>query len=221
MNLGRRLAAEGIGTAALLAVIVGSGIMAERLAAGNTAIALLANAIATGCALFALIVVLAPFSGAHFNPLVTLNAALTHRLAWREAGAYMLVQVAAAFIGAAVAHLMFELPLFSVSQHTRSGFAQFFSEAVATFGLLLIILGAVRHSIPVVAAAVGAYITAAYWFTASTSFANPAVTLARAVTDTFSGIHPPDVLGFILFQVIGASAAVLLMRWLSPADLDA
>jgi glycerol uptake facilitator-like aquaporin len=208
----RRLAAEAVGTALLLACVVGSGIMGERLAAGNVAVALLANTIATGAVLVALIYSLAPVSGAHLNPAVTLAAAMNGDLRWGDAPGYIAAQLLGAFSGVAVAHLMFALPVFSLSQHARPGAAQMLSEAVATFGLLLVIGRCARTNAPV-AIAVGAYITAAYWFTASTSFANPAVTLARSVSDTFAGIRPSDAPGFILAQAIGASGAVLLLRW--------
>jgi glycerol uptake facilitator-like aquaporin len=216
MTLSRRLAAEALGTALLLAVVIGSGIMAERLAGGNVAIALLANAIATGTALYALILVFGPLSGAHFNPVVTLVVALNKQLPWREAGAYAGVQVIGAFAGVAAAHAMFGEALFFASQHERTGAAQWWAEGVATFGLLVVILGSARQSLPAVAAAVGAYITAAYWFTASTSFANPAVTLARTASDTFAGIRPVDAPAFMLAQFAGALVAAALMRWLLP-----
>lgn len=216
MNLARRLTAEGMGTAFLLATIVGSGIMGERLAGGNTAIALLANTIATGAGLVALILTFGPISGAHFNPAVTLADALQNGLPWRDVPAYIVVQTVGAFAGVAAAHLMFGEPLFLASQHIRSGPAQMWSEFVATFGLLSVIRGCSRHRSSLVPFAVGAYITAAYWFTASTSFANPAVTLARAATNTFAGIRPEDTAGFIVAQLFGAVAATLLYRWLTP-----
>jgi glycerol uptake facilitator-like aquaporin len=214
ISLGRRTVAEGLGTAYLLAAVVGSGIMAERLAGGNVAIALLANAIATGAALVALIVTLAPVSGAHFNPAVTLAAAWRGGLAWRDTPAYVAAQLVGAVAGVAAAHAMFALPLFTASQRTRAGSAHAFSEFVATFGLLLVIHGCARVRGEVVAAAVAAYITAAYWFTASTSFANPAVTVARSLTDTFAGIRPADVSTFLLAQLGGAATATLLVAWL-------
>ncbi len=216
MNLARRLVAEGLGTALLLAVVVGSGIMAERLAGGNIAIALLANTVATGAGLIALILTFGPISGAHFNPAVTLADAWQGGLPWKHAPAYISAQILGAFAGVAAAHLMFEAPLYSASLHERAGFSQLWSEFVATFGLLLVIWGCVRSRPSVVPFAVGAYITSAYWFTASTSFANPAVTLARAVTDSFAGIRPVDVPGFISAQLLGAVAATALFRWLSP-----
>jgi glycerol uptake facilitator-like aquaporin len=215
-SLGRRLAAETIGTAMLLATVVGSGIMAERLAGGNVAIALLGNTLATGAALVALILTFGPISGAHFNPAVTLTHAWQGGVSWAEVPAYVSVQVLGAFAGVAAAHLMFELPLFFSSRHARSGAAQMFSEFVATFGLLAVIWGCVRARPTAVPFAVAAYITAAYWFTASTSFANPAVTLARAVSDTFAGIRPADAPGFIFAQLLGAGAATALFRWLTP-----
>ncbi|WP_438026554.1 aquaporin [Sorangium sp. So ce233] len=216
-DLPRRAVAEALGTALLLSTVVGSGIMAERLAGGNVAIALLANTIATGAALVALILTFGPISGAHFNPAVTLADASQGGLAWREVIAYILAQIAGAFAGVAVAHVMFGEALFSASQHERSGPAQMASEFVATFGLLAVIWGGVRRRAESVPFAVGAYITAAYWFTSSTSFANPAVTLARAASDTFAGIRPADAPGFIVAQLAGAAAATLVFRWLVPA----
>ncbi len=217
MSLSRRVAAEALGTAFLLAVVVGSGIMGERLAGGNVALALLANSFATGTALAALILTFGPISGAHFNPVVTLADAGLGGIAWREAPLYVAAQILGAFAGAAAAHLMFGEPLFSVSQHARAGAAQWGSEFVATFGLLAVILGGARRRPETVAFAVGAYIAAAYWFTASTSFANPAVTLARAASDTFAGIRPQDAPAFIGAQLLGAAAATAAMRWLTPA----
>ncbi len=217
MTLSRRLAAEALGTCLLLAAVVGSGIMGERLAGGNVAVALLANTLATGAALVALILTFGPISGAHFNPAVTLADASQGGLRWREVTPYVCAQTAGAFAGVAAAHLMFGEPLFSASRHARAGGAQMFSEFVATFGLLAVVWGCVRLRRPIVVPfAVGAYITAAYWFTASTSFANPAVTLARSATDTFSGIRPSDVPGFVAAQLLGAAAATLLFRWLVP-----
>src|SRR5689334_3000262 len=201
----------------LLAAVVGSGIMGERLAAGNTAIALLANTLATGAALVALILTFGPISGAHFNPAVTLADAWQQGIAWRDVPLYLLAQVGGAFVGVAAAHLMFGLPLFFASQHARSGGAQVFSEFVATFGLLAVIWGCVRFRTSAVPFAVAAYITAAYWFTASTSFANPAVTLARSMSDTFAGIRPIDTPAFILAQFGGAFCATVLFRWLVPS----
>lgn len=215
-SLSRRLAAEVLGTAFLLAVVVGSGIMAERLAGGNVALALLANALATGAGLVALILAFGPVSGAHFNPAVTLADAALGGLPWRELPWYWIAQIGGAFAGVAAAHSMFELPVFFASTHARAGPAQWWSEFVATFGLLAVIWGCVRHRSSAVPFAVGGYITAAYWFTASTSFANPAVTLARAATDTFAGIRPEDVSGFVLAQFAGALMATWLFRWLLP-----
>jgi glycerol uptake facilitator-like aquaporin len=216
VSLARRLGAEAVGTALLLATVVGSGIMAEQLAGGNAAIALLANTLATGAALVALILTFGPISGAYFNPAVTLADALEGGIAWRDTPYYMLAQAAGALAGTVAAHLMFRLPALSLSQHVRSGPSQLFSEFIATFGLLSVICGCSRQRSNTVAFAVGSYITAAYWFTASTSFANPAVTLARSFTDTFSGIRPSDAPGFIAAQLAGALAATFLFRWLAP-----
>jgi glycerol uptake facilitator-like aquaporin len=213
-NLARRLFAEGLGTALLLAIVIGSGIMGERLAGGNTAIALLANSLATGCGLAVLVGVFRPISGAHFNPAVTLVAALDGELNGREAATYMVVQIAAAFAGTAVAHLMFAEPIFSASMRIRTDPPQWLSEAVATFGLVVVILGFSRQKLAGTALAVAAYITAAYWFTASTSFANPAVTLARAASNTFAGIRPADMPAFVIAQFAGALVAMGTMRWL-------
>jgi glycerol uptake facilitator-like aquaporin len=216
VDLLRRATAEAVGTALLLATVVGSGIMAERLAGGNGAIALLANTIATGAALVALILTFGAVSGAHFNPAVSLADASQGGLRWSDVPTYIVAQIVGAFAGVAAAHIMFELPLLSASRHARAGGAQMFSEFVATFGLLAVIWGCARFRAPAVPFAVGGYITAAYWFTASTSFANPAVTLARAATDTFAGIRPADAPGFIVAQLIGAAAATGLFRWLLP-----
>ena len=212
--LRKRVVAEALGTAFLLAAVVGSGIMGERLAAGNTAIALLANTLATGAALVALIFTFGPISGAHFNPAVTLADAWQRGIAWRDAAAYIAAQISGAFAGVAAAHVMFGLPLFFASRHQRAGGAQMFSEFVATFGLLAVIWSCVRYQPAMIPFAVAAFITAAYWFTASTSFANPAVTLARAASDTFAGIRPADAPGFIAAQLAGALAATTLFRWL-------
>lgn len=214
VTLARRLVAEGLGTALLLAVVVGSGIMADRLAGGNMALALLANAIATGAGLLALILMFGALSGAHFNPLVTLSEAWQRNMPLGDVLPYIAVQLAGALAGVMAAHAMFELPLMLASQHTRTGAAQWFSEFVATFGLLGVIIGCSRSKPAAVPLAVAAYITAAYWFTSSTSFANPAVTLARAATNTFAGIRPQDTPGFILAQLAGAAAATLLFGWL-------
>jgi len=216
-TLSRRLTAELLGTAFLLAVVVGSGIMGERLAGGNVALALLANTLATGAGLVVLILTFGPISGAHFNPAVTLADASQGGMPWREVPAYITAQVIGAFLGVATAHLMFGEPLFFASHHVRAGPSQWFSEFVATFGLLAVIWGCVRSRPAAVAFAVGLYITSAYWFTASTSFANPAVTMARAASDTFAGIRPQDVLGFVLAQLLGAFTATALFRWLMPA----
>jgi glycerol uptake facilitator-like aquaporin len=215
-TLARRVTAEAVGTCLLLAAVVGSGIMGERLAGGNIAVALLANTIATGAALVALILTFGPISGAHFNPAVTLADASQGGIAWNEVPLYLGAQVMGAFAGVAAAHLMFEMPVFFASRHARSGPAQAFSEFVATFGLLAVIWGCARLRSAAVPFAVASYITAAYWFTASTSFANPAVTLARAATDTFAGIRPIDAPAFILAQLLGAAAATGLFRWLVP-----
>ena len=212
-TLPRRLVAEAIGTAMLLAAVVGSGIMGERLAAGNVAVALLANSIATGGALVALILTFGPISGAHFNPAVTLAIAWQRGVAWREVPAYLIAQIVGAFAGVGIADLMFGLPLFFASQHVRQGHAQLLAEFVATFGLLAVIFGCDRFKSSMVPFGVAAYIVAAYWFTASTSFANPAVTLARSVTDTFAGIRPVDAPFFILAQLFGAVVATVLFRW--------
>jgi glycerol uptake facilitator-like aquaporin len=215
-TLTRRVAAEFAGTLLLLAAVVGSGIMGERLAAGNIAIALLANSIATGMALVAIILAFGSISGAHLNPAVTLSDAWQGGIPWRETPSYLAAQVSGAFAGVAAAHLMFGLPLFSASTHIRTGPAQLFSEFIATFGLLSVIWGCVRRQPSAVPFAVGAYITAAYWFTSSTSFANPAVTLARSLSNTFAGIKPADAAGFISAQLAGAFAATSLFQWLVP-----
>ncbi len=212
----RRFVAEAVGTGFLLAAVVGSGIMGERLSGGNVAIALLANTLATGGMLVALILTFGPISGAHFNPAVTIADASRGGLPWSEVPAYVSAQLAGAFAGVAAAHLMFGERLFSASHHTRAGGAQLFSEFVATFGLVCVIWGCARLRSSAVPFGVGAYITGAYWFTASTSFANPAVTLARSASDTFAGIRPGDAPGFIVAQLAGAGAATLLFRWLVP-----
>jgi glycerol uptake facilitator-like aquaporin len=216
-DLRRRAVAEGIGTALLLATVIGSGIMGEKLSGGNVAIALLANTLATGAGLVALILTFGPVSGAHFNPAVTLADASQGGLPWRDVPAYVLAQIVGAFAGVGVANFMFEKPVFFLSTHERSGVAQLVSEFVATFGLLSVIWGCARRRAGSVPFAVGAYITAAYWFTSSTSFANPAVTLARGASDTFAGIRPTDVPGFVLAQLLGAAAATATFRWLVPA----
>jgi glycerol uptake facilitator-like aquaporin len=216
MSFARRVVSEAVGTAFLLAAVVGSGIMGERLAAGNVAIALLANTLATGAMLVALILTFGPISGAHFNPAVTLADAWQRGISWPHVPAYIAAQIGGAFVGVAAAHLMFGEPIFAPSRHARSGIPQMFSEFVATFGLLAVIWGCARLRSPVVPFAVGAYITGAYWFTSSTSFANPAVTLARSMTDTFSGIRPVDAPGFVVAQLAGAMAATALFAWLIP-----
>jgi len=214
----RKAAAEALGTALLLAAVVGSGIMGDELARPNVALALLANTVATGAALVALIITFGPISGAHFNPVVTLADASQGGFPWREVPAYIAAQVGGAFLGVGVAHIMFKQPaLFFASQHRRDGIAQLVAEFVATFGLLAVIWGSARRRPGLVPFAVGAYITAAYWFTSSTSFANPAVTLARAATDTFAGIRPADAPGFIGAQLAGGAAATAVFRWLVPA----
>lgn len=214
----RRMASEALGTAFLLAVVIGSGIMGERLAGGNVAVALLANTVATGAGLVSLILAFGSISGAHLNPAVSIAFASRGGLPWREVPGYVCAQIAGAFVGVAVAHVMFGEPVFSASHHAREGAAQLVSEVVATFGLLVTIWGTERSRAGAVPFAVGAYITAAYWFTSSTSFANPAVTLARAASDTFAGIRPIDVPGFILAQLLGASAAAVAFAWLAPAS---
>lgn len=210
----RRLAAEFVGTAALLIAVVSSGIMAEQLAAGNVAVALLANAVATGAALVVLITVFAPLSGAHFNPAVSLFFALRGELPWQDAGRYALVQTIAAVIGVWLAHLMFEMPVLQVSTHLRDGPAQWLAEFIATFGLLLTIAGGLRAAPASIPMLVGLYITGAYWFTASTSFANPAVTIARSLTDSFAGIAPSSAPGFIAAQVLAVALAAPALKWL-------
>jgi glycerol uptake facilitator-like aquaporin len=216
-DLARRAVAEAVGTALLLATVVGSGIMAERLTGGNVALALLANALATGASLIALILTFGPISGAHLNPAVTLADASQGGIAWREVPPYLVAQLAGAFAGVALAHEMFGEPLFTASRHVRAGPAQLLSEVVATFGLLAVIWGCSRRRSQAVPFAVAAYIVGAYWFTGSTSFANPAVTLARSATDTFAGIRPADVPGFVVAQLVGATLATALFRWLTPA----
>jgi glycerol uptake facilitator-like aquaporin len=216
IRLARRVVAEFLGTLFLVAAVIGSGIMAERLAGGNIALALMANTIATGAALVALIVTFGPISGAHFNPVVSVMDALERGLRWDECACYVAGQIAGGVSGAFVAHLMFDLPLVSLSRHARNGPSQFFSEFVATFGLISVIWGCARLRSVAVPFAVGAYITAAYWFTASTSFANPAVTIARCLSDTFAGIRPADAPWFVVAQFLGGLTATLLFRWLVP-----
>ena len=213
-SLARAYAAETLGAAILLATVVGSGIMAENLAGGNVAIALLGNTIPTGAILVVLITILGPISGAHFNPAVSLAMALTGRMPWTRLAPFAACQVIGAIIGVWIAHAMFDLPIFQISTKMRWGTGQWIAEAVATFGLLVTIFGGIRYNPQAIPMVVGLYITAAYWFTASTSFANPAVTIARALTDTFSGIAPTAALPFIAAQIIGAVAATYLCRWL-------
>lgn len=214
--LSRRLFAEALGTGLLLATVVGSGVMAERLAGGNAAIALLGNTIPTGAILVVLILIFGPLSGAHFNPAVTAAFAFRREMSGGDAMLYVVVQIAGGLAGVWIAHAMFDMSLWQVSQHVRSGHAQWLSEAVATFGLLLTIFGCVARRPAAVAYAVGLYIVAAYWFTASTSFANPAVTIGRALTDTFSGIAPAGVPGFIAAQLAGMALASAAARVLWP-----
>lgn len=219
-KLARRLLAEALGTAFLLMAVVGSGIMGVKLAGGNVALALLANTLATGAILIVLIVIFGPVSGAHLNPAVSLAFALQRVLPWPDCFAYVGAQLSGAVLGTWAAHLMFDLPLWQISTTLRNGPAQWFSEAVATFGLLLTIFGCVARTPGAAAYAVGLYIAAAYWFTASTSFANPAVTIARSLSDTFAGIAPASVLGFIAAQIIGMLAAVTVGAWLWPNRSD-
>src|SRR5260221_6612460 len=216
MNLSKRITAEFVATAMLLAAVVGSGIMGERLSGGNNAVALLANTLATGAALVALILTFGPISGAHMNPAVTLADSWQRGLPWPEVPAYIFAQILGAFAGVAIAHVMFGLPLFSASHHALASARQIFSEFIATFGLVAVIWGCLRFRSAMLPFAVAAYIAAAYWFTASTSFANPAVTLARAASDTFVGIRPVDAPGFIVAQLAGAGAATSLFRWFGP-----
>ena len=216
-TLARRAVAEAVGTGLLLATVVGSGVMAERLCQGNTGLALLANSLATGAGLVAYILAFGSVSGAHFNPAVTLADAWQGGLAWRDVPVYILAQVAGAVAGVAVANAMFDLPALFASQHARTGTGQWLGEFVATFGLLAVIWGVARRRSEAVPFAVAGYIVAAYWFTSSTSFANPAVTLARAFTDTFAGIRVGDVPGFVVAQLAGALAATALFRWLVPS----
>lgn len=214
---GQRLAAEAVGSFFLFAAVIGSGIMAERLSGGNVAVALLANTAATSAILFVLIAMLGPVSGAHFNPAVTLVMAARRELPWRDVAPYILVQLVGGLMGAFAAHLMFDLPILQVSMKARTGIGQWAGELVATFGLILTILGTIRYRPTAVPASVALYITAAYWFTSSTSFANPAITIVRSVSDTFAGIAPQDVPLFIVAQLTGAALAALLARWLFPA----
>lgn len=219
--LSRRLAAEFIGTAFLVAAVVGSGIMGERLANGNAALALLANTIATGAALAALILTFRPISGAHLNPVVSMAEAFSGGIAWREAWLYIAAQIGGGIAGTACADVMFALPPFALSHHARTGGAQWFSEVVATFGLILVIRACSRFEPKWLPIAVACYIVAAYWFTASTSFANPAVTIARSLSDTFAGIRPADVLPFVAAQLCGGFSAVFVFDWLGPQSSNA
>lgn len=220
MSLSRRAVAECIGSAMLLATVVGSGIMGERLAQGNAAIALLANALATGGGLVALILTFGPISGAQFNPIVTLSLAATRYFPWREVPVYVIAQIIGAILGVWAAHLMFAEQVFQFSTKARPGFALAWSEVIASFGLLMVILSGVRYRVEAIPYSVAAYIVGAYWFTASTSFANPAVTVARSLSDTFAGIRPQDAPLFILAQLLGAAAAALLFRWLVVAQSE-
>lgn len=220
MTLSRRLAAEFLGTALLLAIVIGSGIMGERLAEGNVAIALMGNTLSTGAGLVALILTFGPISGAHFNPVVTLSDLWARQITGRVALMYIVVQIAGAFAGVAAAHGMFGEAMFFASQHERTGLSQWWSEFIATFGLLAVIISCSRTRPTSTPFAVAAYITSAYWFTSSTSFANPAVTMARAASDTFAGIFPGDVFGFIVAQLLGAGAAVLIFKWFYASDKE-
>ena len=215
--LGRRIAAEAIGSFFLFACVIGPGIMAASLWGGNDAIALLGNTLATGAILFVLITMFGPISGAHMNPAVSLVAASRGELLWRDAAAYIVAQLAFGILGAWAAHLMFDLPTLQLSVKARAGFGQWTGEAIATFGLILTILGTVRYRLEWVPASVALYITAAYWFTSSTSFANPAITIARSLSDTFAGIAPHNVPPFIASQLVGAALAALVATWLFPA----
>ena len=216
----RRLVSEALGTAFLLAIVIGSGIMGERLAGGNVAVALLANTVATGAGLVPLILTFGPISGAHLNPAVTLADAALGGRPWREVPGYLAAQIVGAFAGVATAHVMFGEPVFFASEHVRAGTPQLVSEFVATFGLLATIWGTVRTRPTAIPFAVGAYVTAGYWFTASTCFANPAVTLARSASNTFAGIRPADVGGFLVAQLLGAFVATALFAWLVPLRRD-
>jgi glycerol uptake facilitator-like aquaporin len=220
-SLTRRIAAEFLGTGFLVAAVVGSGIMGERLSGGNAAIALLANTIATGAALAALILALRPISGAHLNPVVSMAEALRGGIEWKEAGFYIAAQICGGVAGTACADIMFALPPFSISHHARTGAPLWFSEFVATFGLLLVIRTVARFSADWLPFAVAAYIVAAYWFTASTSFANPAVAIARSLSDTFAGIRPVDVPAFLVAQLAGGFSAAIVSDWLSFRSKDA
>ena len=212
--LRRRIAAEAIGSFFLFAAVIGSGVMAEALSGGNIALALLANTLATGAILFVLIAMLAPVSGAHFNPAVSGVMAARGAISWREAGLYVAAQLAGGLVGVMAVHLMFDLPIWQLSSHSRAGIGQWAGELVATFGLILTIIGTARHRGEWVAPSVALYIVAAYWFTSSTSFANPAITIIRSLSDSFAGIAPADVPGFIAAQLIGAALGALVARWL-------
>lgn len=216
--LKQRLTAEALGTAFLLMAVVGSGIMAAQLSHGNTALALLANAIATGAALVVLIAVFAPVSGAHFNPVVSLSAAALGTMPWREVPSFIAAQVTGAMAGVWLSHLMFEKPLLMLAQTPRTGSGQHLAEAIATFGLLLVIWASARRRADAVAWMVGLYITAAYWFSSSTAFANPAVTLARCFSDTFAGIRPQDAPWFVSAQLLGTALSIPLIKWLFPGN---
>lgn len=218
--LSRRIAAEGLGSFFLFTCVIGSGIMAEALSGGNNAVALLGNTLATGAMLFVLITMLGPISGAHMNPAVSLVAASRGDLRWNDAGAYIAAQLVFGILGAWTAHLMFDLPVLQMSAKARTGLGQWTGEAIATFGLILTILGTVKHRPQWVPASVALYITAAYWFTSSTSFANPAITVARSLSDTFAGIAPVDVPAFVIAQLFGAGCAVLLARALFGGAKD-
>ena len=219
--LSRRLLAEALGSAMLFATVIGSGIMAEKLAGGNVAVALLGNTMATAAMLFVLITMLGPISGAHFNPAVSLVMAVRRELAWRDVLPYILVQIGFGVLGAWAAHLMFDLPILQTSVKARTGIGQWTGEAIATFGLILTIIGTARHRPQWIPASVALYIAAAYWFTSSTSFANPAITIARSLTNSFSGIAPADAPMFIVAQLVGALLAALVSRWLFDGDRSA
>ena len=221
MTGGRALVAEGVGSFFLFATVIGSGIMAERLSGGNFAVALLGNTMATGAMLFVLITMLGPISGAHFNPAVSLVMAIRRELAWPSAAAYALVQITFGILGVWAAHLMFDMPVLEFSTKARTGIGQWTGEAIATFGLILTIIGTVRHRPHLVPASVALYITAAYWFTSSTSFANPAITIARSLSESFAGIAPANVPGFIASQLVGAVAGLLVANALFAVSNDA